>query len=295
MTQIPIKGYSTFDPLKHCIVGRGHTPQAIMRRFGNSRYTEPLIKIMEETEEDLTSLSNTLTGLGVQCWRPEAQLEVRPKSSPIAPRDHFCVIGEKLLVGKMVPGFNHIIKQIDRRSIKMYLDTDVSSANMIRCGDHIHWDIHKSVTKHNEERIIDWLGERGYRVTVTRNGWHMDGVYSIIKPGVIVASEEFSQLEEMYPKWDILRLVPVKCDVDVDLQKIVGISNTDAPNYDVNILSVDQNTCLLTSSNYELRKFLDRHRVASLVVDFRHRAFWDNGIHCLTQDLYREGSLETYV
>lgn len=295
MSQIPIKGYSTFDSLKQCIVGRGYTPEAIRRFFGNSRYTDPLIKIMEETEEDLTRLSQTLTGLGVQCYRPEAQLDVRPRSSPIAPRDYFCVVGEKLLIGKIVPGFNHILKKVDRGSIKMYLDTDVSSANMVRCGDHIHWDVHPSVTKHNEERITEWIDSQGYKTTVTRTGWHMDGVYSIIKPGVIVASQEFPDLEKIYEGWDILRLNPVRCDVDEELQKMIGISNTDAHNYDVNILSVDQNTCLLASSNYELRKFLDRHRVASLVVDFRHRAFWDNGIHCLTQDLYREGTKETYV
>lgn len=295
MSQIPIKGYSTFDPLKHCIVGRGHTPEAIRRFFGNSRYTDPLIKVMEETEEDLTKLSQTLTGLGVQCYRPEVQSDVRPRSSPIAPRDHFCVLGDKLLVGKTVPGFNHILKKIEKTSVKMFLDSDVSSANMIRCGDHIHWDIHPSVTKHNEEKILGWLESQGYRITTTRMGWHMDGVYSIIKPGVIVASQDFPELENIYEGWDILRLNPVSCDVDLELQKIVGIHNTDTHNYDVNILSVDTHTCVLTSSNYELRNFLDRHRVASLVVEFRHRAFWDNGIHCLTQDLYREGTLETYV
>ena len=295
MSQIPIKGYSTFDPLRHCIVGRGHTPSAIRRHFGNSKYTDPLVRIMEETEEDLARLAETLAGLGVQCHRPQAQSEIRPKSSPIAPRDHFCVVGEKILVGKMVPGFNQIMKDIDKASVKMFLDTDVSSANLIRCGDHIHWDIHPSVTKHNEEKILEWLDTQGYRVTVTRLGWHMDGVYSIIKPGVIVASQEFPDLENIYQGWDILRLAPVHCDVDEELQKIVGIRNTDAPNYDVNILSIDPHTCVLTASNHELRKFLDRHQVASLVVEFRHRAFWDNGIHCLTQDLYREGSLETYV
>lgn len=295
MNQIPIKGYSTFDPLKQCIVGRGHTAQAIRGFFGDSRYTEPLVKVMEETEEDLSKLTQTLTGLGVQCHRPEAQLNVRPRSSPIAPRDHFCVLGDKLLVGKTVPGFNHILKQIDKTSVKMFLDSDISSANMIRCGDHIHWDIHPSVTTHHEEKIMDWIRSQGYRVTVSRKGWHMDGVYSIIKPGVIVASQDFPELESMYEGWDILRLNPVRCDVDEELQKIIGIHNSDAHNYDVNILSVDQNMCLLASSNYDLRKFLDRHNVASLVVDFRHRAFWDNGIHCVTQDLYREGTLETYV
>jgi hypothetical protein len=27
---------------------------------------------------------------------------------------------------------------------------------------------------------------------------------------------------------------------------------------------------------------------------FRHRHFWDGGVHCITQDLYREGTQEDY-
>ena len=49
---IPIKGFSTFHPLKHCIVGTAHDPSDV---------EEPLKKIMEETNEDLDNLENTLS------------------------------------------------------------------------------------------------------------------------------------------------------------------------------------------------------------------------------------------
>ena len=40
---IPIKGYSTFQPLKHCIVGRATSPENV---------ADPLKEVMNNTEED---------------------------------------------------------------------------------------------------------------------------------------------------------------------------------------------------------------------------------------------------
>ena len=54
--KIPIKGYATFHPLKHCIVGRGADPASV---------AEPLKQIMRTTAEDLNNLVNTLEEMGV--------------------------------------------------------------------------------------------------------------------------------------------------------------------------------------------------------------------------------------
>jgi hypothetical protein len=37
-----------------------------------------------------------------------------------------------------------------------------------------------------------------------------------------------------------------------------------------------------------------KHKVEPIIFNFRHRYFWDGGIHCRTQDLYREGTQEDY-
>ena len=36
------------------------------------------------------------------------------------------------------------------------------------------------------------------------------------------------------------------------------------------------------------------NKINPIVCEFRDKQFWDNGIHCITQDLYREGSMEDY-
>ena len=277
---IPIKGYATFHPLKHCIVGQAHDPVNV---HGD------LKKIMQETGEDLDNLVHTLENFGVKCYRPIAPVgDQRP---PISPRDYFCALGETLLVGKVVQGYKEILEKIDRRNIDWYLNNDISSANMIRCGDHIHWDISKQVQPDTEHKIMGWLNDQNYKVTVTRYGWHMDGVYSILKPGVMVATKYLPELESIYRGWNI-------CYPEAITNKHVishkwGGDHTET-NFDVNVLSVDEANCILPTKHTALMKFLEDNRINPIVCELRHKEFWDNGLHCMTQDLYREGNQENY-
>ena len=277
---IPIKGYSTFHPLKHCIVGRAHSPDDV---------SDDIKEIMHNTGEDIDNLVKTLESMGVVCHRPV--IENTKERPPISPRDYFISIGENLFVGKVIAGYKDILKSIDRSKIQWYLGNDISSGNMIRCGDHIHWDVSVHVKPESEKKILQWLEQNGYRVTVTRHGWHMDGVYSILKPGVIVASGDLPELESIYPKWDIFYAEPEPVATPVQHQ---WGGNHKESNYDVNILSVDEKHCILTMENKTLFKFLEKNKINPIVCEFRDKQFWDNGIHCVTQDLYREGSMEDY-
>ena len=65
-------------------------------------------------------------------------------------------------------------------------------------------------------------------------------------------------------------------------------------NYDVNILSVNEENCVITKENKVLFDFLEKNKINPIVSKFRDKQFWDNGIHCVTQDLYREGEMEDY-
>ena len=64
--------------------------------------------------------------------------------------------------------------------------------------------------------------------------------------------------------------------------------------FDVNMLSIDQNTIICNNYNKDVFAHFKKHKVEPIVFNFRHRFFWDGGIHCITQDLYREGTMEDY-
>ena len=277
---IPVKGYTTFHPLKHCIVGSVHAPNSV---------SDDLKDIMQTTAEDLDNLVETLESFGVSCYRPETKDAT--KRPPVSPRDYFIAIGDNLIVGKLINGYKDILGKIDKKNIKYFLDSDISSGNMIRCGNHIHWDLNQDVQPEVEQSMLNWLHDTGYRTTVTRHGWHMDGVYSILKPGVIVATHDLPTLEQIYPSWDICYLQ--KDDTQSHVDHAWG-GNSAESNYDVNILSIDEGHCVVTQHNTKLFNFLEKHNIEPIVCELRSKYFWDNGIHCITQDLYREGSMENY-
>ena len=68
---IPIKGYATFDPLKHCWIGSGFSIDMFKNFdiFRNNKIMDPLKRIMEETEEDYQELEKILQTAGVKTYR----------------------------------------------------------------------------------------------------------------------------------------------------------------------------------------------------------------------------------
>ena len=44
----------------------------------------------------------------------------------------------------------------------------------------------------------------------------------------------------------------------------------------------------------EKSKYQKKHKVEPVHVPWRHRYFWDGGLHCITLDLYRDGVQKDY-
>ena len=61
----------------------------------------------------------------------------------------------------------------------------------------------------------------------------------------------------------------------------------------IKLLSLDENH-IIGNYNKDVETYLKKHNVELIPFNFRHRYFWDGGIHCITQDLYREGTMEDY-
>src|SRR6056300_1440952 len=121
---IPIKGYATFHPLKHCWIGSGFKTEWFedLPIYKNSKIMDPLKKIAEETEEDYQILEKILQSAGVKTYRSfldrakyrSLEKILRP---PVNPRDHFAVIGEKIYVSGAIHGYQDVLKKISRPDI----------------------------------------------------------------------------------------------------------------------------------------------------------------------------------
>jgi hypothetical protein len=59
--------------------------------------------------------------------------------------------------------------------------------------------------------------------------------------------------------------------------------------FDVNMLVIDPKNVMVFNYNKTVFDAFERHGITPHVVPFRHRYFWDGGIHCVTLDLDRQG------
>jgi hypothetical protein len=349
---IPIKGYATFDPLKHCLIGSGFKTEWFedLPIYKNNKIMDPLKRIAEETEEDYQKLEKILKDAGVKTYRTFLDIDkvgslknvFRP---PCCPRDHFAVLGQKFYAvadPQLVSGYKDILSKIDGKSLVINprafiqdydiseqspsanLFTPLSTANMARVGKDIWWDIGDDVDLQSPFvlKYKNIWEQEGFRLHISQRGYHSDGCFCVVKPGCIVSLREIQNYKTEFPGWDVLYLPDQswsKVSPFLNMKEKVGgkwwvkgeehndqliefvntwlndwVGYVEETVFDVNMLSIDQNTIICNNYNKEVFAHFKKHKVDPIIFNFRHRYFWDGGVHCITQDLYREGTQEDY-
>ena len=212
---IPIKGYATFDPLKHCWLGSGFKSEWFqdLPIYKNNKIMDPLKRIAEETEEDYQELDRILKQAGVKTYRSFLDIDkvgslkniIKP---PVNPRDYFAVIGEKLYaINVGAAGYADVLKQIDRKNVSItHTPGVVSTATICRVGKDIWWDIHRDTANDVVEKYKNLWTEEGFRVHTSYRGYHSDGAFCVVKPGCIVSLIDVQEYEMEFPGWDVLYL-----------------------------------------------------------------------------------------
>ena len=165
---------------------------------------------------------------------------------------------------------------------------------------------------------------KGYDLLVSfqqmENDWHADFEDSNKADGIILLGYgDFENYKEKFPGWDICYLENKYWDQMSPFRQmkqknggkwwVPGEENnepfieyveeylTDWVGYveetvfEVNMLSINESTIVVNNYNKTVFDFLEKHHITPVIAPFRHRWFWDGGVHCVTQDLYRNGSL----
>jgi hypothetical protein len=162
-----------------------------------------------------------------------------------------------------------------------------------------------------------------FKINILTIGGHSDGCFHTIKPGAILSLDEIQTYNDTFPNWDVCYLpdqswekvkpflqlkrqnqgkwwVPGEEDneefthfVETWLQEWVGYVEETV--FDVNVLVLDQHhVCVSQPDNEIVNAFLRKHNMEPVYVPWRHRYFWDGGIHCITLDLRRDGKQQDY-
>lgn len=151
---------------------------------------------------------------------------------------------------------------------------------------------------------------------------HTDASFCPVKPGLVISLNKPYRHEKTFPEWEIVSLKnqswhKVKPFLDLkeknkgkwwvpgeeyndDFTDFVEswlndwVYYVEETVFDVNILVIDENNVVCNNYNKDVFDAFERHDITAHVVNFRHRYFWDGGLHCITSDLDREGIQKNY-
>lgn len=163
--------------------------------------------------------------------------------------------------------------------------------------------------------------------TQTRNhivntGGHSDAVFCPVCPGLVISLKDVPTYANTFPGWEVIYLPAQSWNAIrpfLDLKKknggkwwIPGFEQdqdvvdtveqwlghwtgyVEETVFDVNMLIIDPKNVMVFNYNKQVFDALDRYGITPHIVPFRHRYFWDGGIHCVTSDLHREGTMQDY-
>lgn len=197
-----------------------------------------------------------------------------------------------------------------------HTDLDVVSGCFVsRIGQDLYF-----ATQSYDEDQTQLLAKVNQLFPRTRNrivnaGGHGDATYCPVTPGLIISLRDVPTYADTFPGWEVVYLPPSDYadtaefrasmkhnrgrwnipgfESDPNLVHMVEhyfeswVGNASETVFDVNILVIDQKNIVVSSHNDQVEKACARHGIEVHVSPFRHRYFWDAGIHCITNDINR--------
>jgi len=201
-------------------------------------------------------------------------------------------------------------------------DQYINTASMIRLGKDLYFALGNIVSKLNEDNFMKKWRKLfpEYNIHPISTPGHADGVLCPVKPGLLVSLKGEEKYEESFPGWEVVTLdgqswnkvrpflnkkkkaagrywVP---DADESFYDFVNewmddwVTYVEETVFDVNMLVIDEKNVVCNNINKKVFDAFERHGITPHIVNFRHRYFWDGGLHCITSDIDRHGTQKDY-
>lgn len=161
-----------------------------------------------------------------------------------------------------------------------------------------------------------------YRVKMMDTQGHTDGCFCPVVPGLILSIMGQNTYKETFPGWEVVWLegeswgkirnflhlkrknsgkwwVPGE-ELNQDFTDYVEtwmnhwVGYVEESVFDVNMIVVDKQNVIVNGYNKKAFDAFSKRGITPHICNFRHRYFWDGGLHCITSDLHREGVMEDY-
>jgi N-dimethylarginine dimethylaminohydrolase len=301
-----ISSYNEWDKLKKVVVGRADyanwpvNDPVYRKEAENSLWKEtpapsgPVPQwIIDETEEDLSVLCDTLTKLGVEVVRPDwMNFQIHDGLYNYCPRDRFLVYGNTIVDPAMMypcrdmeyqcymdilPDADHIYHM--PRKEDMVLD----AANVLRLNDKMLMLESASGNKAAYEWLCNQFPSVEIELCNFYSGVHIDSTVVPLREGLVLLNGSRvneSNCPKVFADWEKVYVDDV---VPQDFYQYPYASKWIA----LNMLVVDPQTVICDSRQSALHDILQKKGFTVIPLDLRHSRTLGGGFHCVTLDLVR--------
>ena len=216
-----------------------------------------------------------------------------------------------------------IEKWLKDNDVPIVYDQYINTAGLWRIGKDLFFNHVNIINKLNEKSFMKkW--ERmfpEYRIHGLSTPGHGDGAMHPVKEGLIISIHSAERYKDSFPDWEVITVENSWKQVEPFLKMknknqgrwwIQGEEDNDdlieyidtwlghwvtyaeETVFDVNVLPIDEKNCIVNGYNKKIFDAFDRHGITPHIVNFRHRYFWDGGLHCITSDISRVGEMKTF-
>lgn len=271
-------------------------------------------KVLEETQEDLQSIRSTYEKLGVEV----VSFPTETMQESINVRNGFIVVDDQMYI---TSNLDHLADFYDSIDNKKFLANKGDY-----CPDIYIHDDYAILDRLDQKAYRYWRQELGQKrkIITAFNEGHSDGIYCNVADKLWLTNGNVLPYEKYWPNIPVMELSttnsggvndwePVErlfrsreltktagrymvFNHEMDDNDVEYIDNylkhwvgyCDETLFDINLSVIDQNNVMAISQNSLVYDKLETFGINVHGVPFRHRMFWDGGIHCITNDLVRE-------
>jgi N-dimethylarginine dimethylaminohydrolase len=301
-----IHSFNEWDRLREIVVGTATnanwpaTDPAFRAQQHTTTWTDTPLPIgpvpdwiVNETNEDLAHLSDTLTALGVTVHRPtDLDFIQRDGMYNYCPRDRLLIAGNVVVDPAMqfacrdweIEALDFVTQNNTVISMPRDSGMVLDAANICRLGDS--WLYLESASGTRSAAV--WLQAQFPDINIELcnfyAGVHIDSTVSALRDGVVVLNA--SRVTEdncprVFEKWK--KIWVHDCTAQGFYQypyasKWIGL----------NMLSIDSNTVIVDSAQTDLIQQLEQNGFTVIPQTLRHSRTLGGGFHCVTLDTWRQ-------
>jgi scyllo-inosamine-4-phosphate amidinotransferase 1 len=304
-----ISSYNEWDPLKSIVVGQAnyanwplHDP-VFKEESKKTTWTETPVPggpvpqwIIDEANEDLQALSDTLTNLNVDVYRPtDLNFQTHDGMYNYCPRDRFIVHGSTIIDPVMMYPCRDMESQcyhsiLEHASEIKYMPRDqgmvLDAANVCRLGDTWLFLESWSGNRAAYNWLCDQLPDVNIELVNFYAGVHIDSIVVPLRDGLVLlnsARVKPDNVPNALKDWDIIWVDEV---VEQGFYQYPYASKWIA----MNMLAVDPSIVIIDRHQTKLIQELEQRKITCIPLELRHSRTLGGGFHCVTLDLHRQST-----